>query len=427
MSGGQLVITTEVTELVVGSQGETVIAVEQALVAVISVAEQGPPGPPGPPGQGSGGGLLSISMQTEDFTLAAADLATMIFADKATPLIATLPNSLPAGFNCTVAQEGAGLVYFVAGAGATIQSPQGPEVETAVRYGAAVLLVKDNAGGEAADWRLRGDLTAGAPPGAPPGGHSDEVQQFLDRLATPPTGEREALYAALIDGLVSDGVWAKLDALWVFSAADGATALTNLVQDAYNATLIEDSGAPLFLADYGFARNPAAGAGNFVSSNFNPTAATTPNYALNSAAVFCWSLDDRSDAGEKFLFADNGRRLEFDIDNTGNVYWGRNNKAQDFSAAAGADINTSALFTNTRTANDLAKFYRNATEVASTTLAADVIPNSNIVFFYGPAGLNWPAEKYIGAGGISSGLTAADVTALHGRLLTYLQAVGAVP
>ena len=99
------------------------------------------------------------SDQTDNYTLAAADNGTLIYVDKLTAVTVTLPNSLPAGFNCVVVQEGAGQITFATASGATRQSPNGG-TKTAARYASAALFVKSNAGGSAADWRLNGELSA---------------------------------------------------------------------------------------------------------------------------------------------------------------------------------------------------------------------------------------------------------------------------
>jgi hypothetical protein len=100
-----------------------------------------------------------ISEQTANYTLALSDNGTVIYVNSATAVTVTLPRDLPAGFNCSVVQEGAGQVTFAAGTGATKQSPNGNS-KTSVRYGTVALLVKSNPTQNAADWRLAGDLTA---------------------------------------------------------------------------------------------------------------------------------------------------------------------------------------------------------------------------------------------------------------------------
>jgi hypothetical protein len=413
VSGGQIVITAQATELVIGADGASTLAVEQPLAAMIAVVEQGPPGPPGPPGTGGGGGgSLTLSTQTEDFTVAAADLATRILADRAGALIATLPNSLPAGFNCSVAQEGAGSVFFVAGTGASIQSPLGADVKVSARYGAAFLLVKDNAGGTAADWRIRGDIAAGVPPED----YGPLVQQFFDRLSVQPTAERAALYAALIGGLAADGVWDKLDALYVFAAADSATALTNLKQSSYGATAGEID-LPAFDVDLGFTGE----ADKYIDTNFDPNSATSPNYALDSASFFAWQLTNVSvTAGHGDLAASFGAsRLLLDPREGNTFYAGINTNSTPFAV----NTDSRGLFVISRTASNVQKGYKGASEVLSGTATADAVPSTNLAF------LRWVSRDYVGcqvaAGGFGAGLSGADVTALHGRLLTYLQGVGA--
>lgn len=98
------------------------------------------------------------SIQTDNYTLAAADNGTIIYMNKSTAVTVTLPNSFAAGFNCVVVQEGAGQVTFTAASGATKQSPNGA-AKTIAQYGSVSLFVKANSGGAAADWRLDGALT----------------------------------------------------------------------------------------------------------------------------------------------------------------------------------------------------------------------------------------------------------------------------
>lgn len=98
-----------------------------------------------------------LSTQTADYTLAAGDNGTIVYVNKPTAVTVTLPNSLPAGFNCVVVQEGAGQVTFAVASGASKQSPNGAS-KISIQYGSVSLMVKANSGGSAADWRLDGAL-----------------------------------------------------------------------------------------------------------------------------------------------------------------------------------------------------------------------------------------------------------------------------
>ncbi len=101
----------------------------------------------------------TVSTQTASYTLQASDNGTLVYVNSATAVTVTLPNSLAAGFNCVVVQEGAGQITFAAAGGATKQSPSGNS-KSSTQYGSVSLIVKANSGGSAADWRLDGALSA---------------------------------------------------------------------------------------------------------------------------------------------------------------------------------------------------------------------------------------------------------------------------
>ena len=64
-------------------------------------------------------------------------------------------------------------------------------------------------------------------------------------------GNGGANIATLIDGLVADGVWAKLDALYVLAQQNATDALLNLVGTSYSLT-----GTATFTAYKGFSAFP---------------------------------------------------------------------------------------------------------------------------------------------------------------------------
>lgn len=93
------------------------------------------------------------------YSLLSSDSGGLVAFTGASPSTLTLPNSLPAGFRCTVAQIGAGQVTFTAASGATVASAQGL-VKTALIGSGAELWVYQNTGGAAAKYWLAGDLAA---------------------------------------------------------------------------------------------------------------------------------------------------------------------------------------------------------------------------------------------------------------------------
>lgn len=108
----------------------------------------------------AGEGALAPNVQTGTaYTLTTTDRGGFVAFTGSGPVTLTLPNSLPAGFRCTVAQIGAGQVTFTAASGATITSAQGL-VKTALTGSGAELWVYQNTSGTAANYWLAGDLAA---------------------------------------------------------------------------------------------------------------------------------------------------------------------------------------------------------------------------------------------------------------------------
>ena len=61
-------------------------------------------------------------------------------------------------------------------------------------------------------------------------------QAYLARTVGGNEGGNGANIATLIDGLVADGVWAKLDALYILAQQNQTDALLNLVGTSYGLT-----------------------------------------------------------------------------------------------------------------------------------------------------------------------------------------------
>lgn len=112
------------------------------------------------------GSLDEISLYTAAFddqvgttyTVAAADKGMIITLTNASAITLTLPDSLPKGFTCLVAQMGAGQVTFTPSGGATRQNRLG-FTKSAGQYAVCSLIVTSNAG-SAAVWVLGGDVGA---------------------------------------------------------------------------------------------------------------------------------------------------------------------------------------------------------------------------------------------------------------------------
>lgn len=100
----------------------------------------------------------TILSKTASYTAVAADNRRKIVFTSATGVTLTLPNSLPAGWECGIIQMGAGQVTVAAAAGGALLS-RGSLTKTAGQYAQAYVVVTSNTG-TAAQVCLGGDISA---------------------------------------------------------------------------------------------------------------------------------------------------------------------------------------------------------------------------------------------------------------------------
>jgi hypothetical protein len=231
-------------------------------------------------------------------------------------------------------------------------------------------------------------------------------------FTTPPTTGRKNLIDAAVVSLKSAGVWTKLDVLYAFAAADSQAAKVNWkAPGTFNCTEVN---APAFAADLGF----TGASTKYLDAGFNPTTATTPQYALNSATIFAWSLTNADNA---FLFGQPSGgppealilALQF-----GTVWPTVINST---TIANVSNTNGSGHFLLTRRGASSVEAYRNTTSLGTPTDTSTSVQNGN--FNFHRRGASYSAHQ-IAVGGFGSQLSAADNTALYNALRTYLTGVG---
>lgn len=248
-------------------------------------------------------------------------------------------------------------------------------------------------------------------------GPSAEAQQFFDRLLTPPNSAREALYSALIDGLVADGVWAKLDVLNVCCAFDEATALANLKQSSYLSSREQSAGAATFTADQGWSAGSVL---KRVTTNFNPSTASAPNFTRNDGMVGCWIYSTGTVGQNAMGIGDAGADIGtieiYPKYNSTDAYFALNNPP-DTTATAGAD--SSGFFLVQRTASGASAMYRNDSSIGTSAVASAAVSNAKIF-----VRCEHSTRAYV----VGSSLTADQRTALYSRLSIFITGVtGGVP
>ena len=82
--------------------------------------------------------------------------------------------------------------------------------------------------------------------------HSPQALAYLARTVGGNEGGNGTNIATLIDGLVSDGVWAKLDALYVLAQQNQTDALLNLVGTSYSLNAVGLLRSATFTSYVGF-------------------------------------------------------------------------------------------------------------------------------------------------------------------------------
>lgn len=252
------------------------------------------------------------------------------------------------------------------------------------------------------------------------GGDASQTTAFLaraDALSTVGSTERAA-YKALINGLVSDGVFAKLDTLYVAATDTSAHGLLNLISSSFNSTI---TGSVAFVADLGFSGAASAN----IDTGFVPSTAGG-NFTLNSASMFTW-VNTAGETGDAACGADDpGIGFHSEIYPAyldGNTYM-RLNDGTSSGAISTGPAGATGLYLAVRDSSTNRAGYFNGSSIgnANSTTSGN-IPSIS---------LQWCAANGLGADGnrqqcafgCGGALTSADAGNLYSRLRTYMTAVG---
>jgi hypothetical protein len=239
-----------------------------------------------------------------------------------------------------------------------------------------------------------------------------EAVAFFQRLVTQPSVARKNLYNAVVSSLVAAGVWPKLDVLYIFAAADLATALTNLARPNYGATAIN---SPTFTTDIGI----TGASTKYIATGFNPTTAASPNFTPNSASLFAWGDQASGNAGALAGYASSFLTQLYARWTDGKFYGAVNRSGQ----LAATNASGAGLATIVRSSSNAETGYFNSTTVGSDAVAAATQPSDTIAF------LSNGGNCYTGTvycGGFGSALSSPDVIALYNALHVYLHAVAGI-
>ncbi len=241
------------------------------------------------------------------------------------------------------------------------------------------------------------------PSGAP--GYSAEAQALFARFGADPGETRRGLIDTAIVALKAAGVWAKLDALWLFAAHDDQAAKLNWVQAAFDATAVN---APSFTTDRGYAGD---GTSAHLDTGFNDLTGS----ALWSQDAMCagvwvsqWSGSSNCPLGVA------GATANLRIGASGANIVTRIHSTTSFNPA----------FTNaspghlvvTRDGATSSRALRNGTSVTTSAAASTASVNANVVI--GRANSSYTTDR-VAAAHLGGFLTTTEVAALYAALHDY--------
>ncbi|MGX1322682.1 hypothetical protein AB7M17_006135 [Bradyrhizobium sp. USDA 377] len=268
----------------------------------------------------------------------------------------------------------------------------------------------------------RGARSAGG--GSVPG---PEASAFLARTSGLDATHTNA-YTDLINGLVTDVIWSKLDALYIYATADSTTAMLNLVQNAYNLT---QHGSPTFTTDRGFTGTDSSST-IYMDTGFNPSTATSPKFTQNDAHICAWQIPNAGSAAPP-IGQNNGGPGD------GNYVWPQNSGSGagpimvcNSHISIGDSHSTSdasGFYISTRDSSSSKQGYRNNATLVDSVGDSSRLLNCNI-YTLGINEISTGSPVANGCGtqqamaGFGSKMTSTDVSNFYNRLRTYMTAVG---
>jgi hypothetical protein len=259
----------------------------------------------------------------------------------------------------------------------------------------------------------RGLGTSRAALDAAASGYSTEASQFFSRITDPGTTRKDA-YAAIIDSLVSNGIWSKLDCLWITAADIAGNAVVNLKSSSFTLTEVNSPG---FTADQGY---QASGTTQYLDTNFNSTTASSPNYIQDSAHFSVWNRLTATDtlaimgskgdgsAGESQIYP------KYTAD--GNFYGRVNDGAA--GAFGSGHANASGHFLANRSSSSALQGYRNGSAIGSGVTQSSSPPLNLNFWILRVLSQNASTAYQVAVASIGGSLTSTEAGNLYTALNT---------
>ncbi len=211
---------------------------------------------------------------------------------------------------------------------------------------------------------------------------------------------RQTVVDNLITGLKSDGIWTKLDRLWIFAAENTQSALIDLVSLSTGTP----TNSPTFTANAGYTCTAVVALGYVPSTN-------GVQFKLNTAHISVWSLTS-GQSNQPSVNIGNTNIFPRYIDD--NAYFRINNN----SGGTGANTDGSGFFLAVRTAPSGAGAmlgYRNGAVIANTGDGTSVLDTTQLQAY----------DRQLSAISVGGTMNGTDAANYYSRLNTYMTSLGA--
>jgi hypothetical protein len=241
-------------------------------------------------------------------------------------------------------------------------------------------------------------------------------------------GTYTAAFCTLINGLDSDSLFAKFDALLILGNQNTTDAALNLISTSFTPTL---NGSPTFTANKGYVGADASSTiyidtGMDVGVNTTQCVSSSGSASCSLTLVVQDNLQASASGGVCAGTTTTGHQTRI-------VPWYSDGTQQwdTLSASQTTGFSTSASkgrFVSNRSGLATSQFYKNGSSIATSTTANDTTPNGTNMYVLavenGSSAAVAGCGNYVGAYGIGSSLSAGDVTNLDGLLAAFGTAVG---
>lgn len=223
---------------------------------------------------------------------------------------------------------------------------------------------------------------------------------------------RRSLVNDLILGLKSDGIWTKLDRLWILAAENSQSALIDLV--ANETASIVSTPVPTFTTDRGY----TGAGGGYIDTGFVPSDGGAQLFDLDDAHYSCWSLTSSLPSGTYSVCGNgNDTWLKYDPDYS---FYFRINEVGGATAPYGDFTTHAGHFISSRSSSTQRKLYQDGTlKYTTNATSASLTGSSQFIISNGTSGVG------VAAYSLGSNLNGgSDASNFYDRLATYMTAVG---